>query len=84
MASKYSERNGALTRAIAQMTETLELLDEYDAHQGAAYLDMAVICVRRELGISRRRDTVQGPAAAERLAPDFLHCNTEAPIEFVD
>ena len=76
MAGELSERTAALTRALAQMDDTLALLDQCDALQGAAHLDMARCSVMRQLKSERgQRGQVQSPAASRRVATDFLFCN---------
>jgi len=66
-----------LTHALAQIDDTLALLDECGVLQSAAYLDMARCCVMRQLkSEGGQRSQVQNPAASERVASDFLFCNS--------
>jgi len=71
------KRFAALTRALAQIDDTIALLDECDALQSAAYLDMARCSVMRQLqSEGGQRGQVQTPAASQRVATDFLFCNS--------
>ena len=71
------ERTAKLTHALAQMDDTLALLDECDAFQSAAHLDMARCCLLRELkSKGGQLGQVQTPAASQRVATDFLFCNS--------